>query len=62
MVIIIRTVSGQLSLGDLTFLAGSFSRLQTLRQDILNRFTYVADGALYLRDLFDFFELQPRVT
>ena len=61
-VIIIRTVSGQLSLGDLTFLAGSFSRLQTLLQDILNRFTYVADGALYLRDLFDFFELQPRVT
>jgi ATP-binding cassette subfamily B protein len=61
-VIIIRTVSGQLSLGDLTFLAGSFSRLQTLLQDILNRFTQVADGALYLRDLFDFFELQPRVT
>ncbi len=60
-VIILRTVSGQLSLGDLTFLAGSFSRLQALLQNILARFSSMAEGALYLRDLFDFFALQPRV-
>ena len=60
-VIVLRTVQGQLSLGDLTFLAGSFSRLQTLLQDILSRFSSMAEGALYLRDLFDFFELEPQV-
>jgi ATP-binding cassette subfamily B protein len=59
--ILLRTVQGQLSLGDLTFLAGSFSRLQTLLQEILVRFSSMAEGALYLRDLFVFFELSPRV-
>jgi ATP-binding cassette subfamily B protein len=59
--ILLRTVQGQLSLGDLTFLAGSFSRLQALLQDILVRFSSMAEGALYLRDLFAFFELTPRV-
>jgi ATP-binding cassette subfamily B protein len=59
--LLLRTVQGQLSLGDLTFLAGSFSRLQTLLQDLLVRFSSMAEGALYLRDLFAFFELSPRV-
>jgi len=58
-IILLRTVTGQLTLGDLTFLAGSFSRLRTLLQDILLRFSTMAEGALYLGDLFDFFELRP---
>lgn len=57
-----RTVSGQLSLGDLTFLAGSFSRMRSLLQGILARFSSLAEGALYLNDLFEFFELQPRIV
>lgn len=61
MVIVLRTVSGQLSLGDLTFLAGSFSRLRGLLQSILLRFSSVAEGALYLRDLFDFFAMAPQI-
>ncbi|HUL44887.1 MAG TPA: ABC transporter ATP-binding protein [Bacteroidota bacterium] len=60
--IIIRTVTGQLTLGDLTFLAGSFSRLRSLLQDVLIRFSTMAEGALYLGDLFDFFELKPMVS
>jgi ATP-binding cassette subfamily B protein len=60
-IIILRTVSGQLSLGDLTFLSGSFSRLRGLLQSMLFRFTSVAEDALYLRDLFDFFEMQPQI-
>ena len=59
--IILRTVSGQLSIGDMTFLAGSFGRLRSLLRDMLQRFTSVAESALYLRDLFDFFALQPRI-
>ena len=60
--IIARTVAGQISLGQLTFLAGSFARLRSLLEGILSRFSSVADGALYLQDFFDFFALRPRVV
>lgn len=59
--IIIRTVNGSLSLGDLTFLAGSFNQLRTLLQSMLTRFSTIAEGSLYLKDLFDFFELKPEI-
>ncbi len=59
--IILRTVSGQLSIGDMTFLAGSFGRLRGLLRDMLQRFTSVAESALYLRDLFDFLALEPQI-
>ena len=60
-VIIYRTVYGELSLGDLTFLSGSFLRLRSLMETILIRFSSIADSALYLRDLFDFLEMEPRI-
>lgn len=59
--IIIKTVQGQLTVGDLTFLSGSFMRLRSLLESILNRFTSIAEGALYLKDFFDFFEIQPKI-
>ncbi len=59
--IIVRTVNGSLSLGDLTFLAGSFNQLRTLLQSMLTRFSTIAEGSLYLKDLFDFFELKPEI-
>ena len=60
-VIIWRAVNGALSIGDLTFLAGSFRQLRSLLEGILSRFTSVSQGAIYLRDLFEFFEIQPRI-
>ena len=60
--IIARTVAGGISLGQLTFLAGSFARLRGLLEGILSRFSSVADGALYLQDFFDFFALRPRIV
>ena len=60
-VIIYRTVYGELSLGDLTFLSGSLLRLRSLMEAILIRFSSIADSALYLRDLFDFLEMEPRI-
>ncbi|PUZ23468.1 ABC transporter ATP-binding protein [Chitinophaga parva] len=60
--IIIRTVEGQLSIGDLTFLAGSFRQLKSLLETILSRFTSVSQGAIYLRDFFEFFDIQPKIT
>jgi ATP-binding cassette, subfamily B, bacterial len=59
--IISETVRGRVSIGQLTFLAGSFARMRGLLEGILSRFSAVAEGALYLQDFFDFFRLQPRI-
>lgn len=55
LVIIIRTVNGSVTIGELAFLAGSFRQLRTLLEGILTRFTAVSQGAIYLRDFFEFF-------
>ena len=60
--IIIKAVDGRLSIGDLTFLAGSFRQLRSLLENILARFTSVSQGAIYLRDFFEFFEIQPKIV
>jgi ATP-binding cassette subfamily B protein len=59
--IIYNTVLGRLSVGDLTFYAGSFSTMRSRLEEILNRFSKIAESALYLRDFFDFFALKPQV-
>jgi ATP-binding cassette, subfamily B, bacterial len=59
--IIFSTLSGVFSLGDLTFLSGSFLRLRGLLQGILNSFSSTAAQALYLEDLFSFFEITPQI-
>lgn len=61
-IIISRTISGRLSIGDLTFLAGSFRQLRSLLEGVLSRFTSVSQGAIYLTDLFDFFQIKPRIV
>ena len=61
-VIIGQTISGSLTLGTLTFLAGSFRQLRSLLEGILTRFTSVSQGAVYLRDFFEFFEIRPRIV
>ncbi len=57
-----RTVRGDFSIGDLTFLAGSFRRLRQLLEGLLMGFSQVAGQALYLDDLFSFFEIKPEIT
>jgi ATP-binding cassette, subfamily B, bacterial len=59
--IISQAVYGRVSIGQLTFLAGSFARMRGLLEGILSRFSAVAEGALYLQDFFEFFQLQPRI-
>lgn len=55
------TVSKDISIGDLTFLSGSFLRLRQLLQAMLGRFSSIAQSALYLQDLFDFFDIVPDI-
>ena len=56
-----RTVKGDFSIGDLTFLAGSFRRLRQLLEGLLVGFSQVAGQALYLDDLFSFFDIKPEI-
>lgn len=57
-----RTVNGDFSIGDLTFLAGSFRRLRQLLEGLLIGFSQVAGQALYLDDLFSFFQIRPEIA
>src|SRR5688572_13052276 len=56
-----RTVAGEFTIGDLTFLAGSFRRLRNLLEGLLIGFSHTAGQALYLDDLFSFFEIEPEI-
>jgi ATP-binding cassette subfamily B protein len=56
-----RTLAGQFTIGDLTFLAGSFRRLRTLLEGLLVGFSQTAGQALYLDDLFSFFTIEPEI-
>jgi ATP-binding cassette subfamily B protein len=59
--IIGQAIGGSISLGDLTFLAGAFARLRGMVQAILLRVTNIAQTALYLQDLFEFFAIEPMI-
>jgi ATP-binding cassette subfamily B protein len=60
-VIIISARNGSISIGRLVFLSGSFMQLRTLLEGILLRFTTMSQGAIYLRDFFEFFEIKPKI-
>src|SRR5690606_9814125 len=55
------TLRGHFTIGDLTFLAGSFRRLRNLLEGLLIGFSQTAGQALYLDDLFSFFEIEPEI-
>ena len=59
--IIYQTVTGKATVGMLTFLAGSFRQLSSLMEGMLNRFTTVSQGAIYLNDFLEFFEIKPKI-
>ena len=57
-----RTLHGAFTIGDLTFLSGSFRRLRNLLEGLLIGFSQVAGQALYLDDLFSFFDIAPEIV
>lgn len=61
-IIILRTMEGKVSIGELTFLAGSFRQMRSLLEGILSRFTGISQGAIYLSDFFEFFEIRPKIV
>ena len=60
-VILVRAVTGAISLGSLTFLAAAFMRSRDLLQRLLSGAGDIYTQCLYLKDLFDFFETRPTI-
>lgn len=59
--IIFRAVSGIITIGDLTFLSGSFSRLRSSIEGLFSGFTRITESSLYLKDYFDFLAIENTI-
>src|SRR5579864_4387386 len=59
---LVRTLAGTLTVGSLTLLAGAFARSRSLIENLFSNVNNIAEQALYIKDLFDFFETQPTVV
>ncbi|MCO5247740.1 MAG: ABC transporter ATP-binding protein/permease [Chitinophagales bacterium] len=56
--IITQVLASIITIGELTFLSGSFNRLRNNLQQLFTRFTKTSESALYLKDYFDFIDLE----
>ncbi len=56
--IIYRVINGSITIGELTFLSGSFSRLRGSLQGFFIGFTRISENALYLKDYFEFIDFK----
>jgi ATP-binding cassette subfamily B protein len=59
--VIYQTISGRLTVGTLVFLAGALSGASSNIQQIFSSFAGIADQALFLTDLLEFFAVEPKV-
>ncbi len=59
--VVFRTLSGSLSVGDLTFIAGALAGCSSQIQQLFSTFTGIADQALFLSDLLQFFAVKPKI-
>jgi ATP-binding cassette subfamily B protein len=60
--ILVRTMAGVMTVGSLTFVAGAFARSRTLIETLFSNLNNIAEQALYIKDLFDFFETEPSIV
>jgi ATP-binding cassette subfamily B protein len=60
-VVLLRTLAGTITIGTFVFLTGSFARSRQYIDKILSNFNDVAEQALFLKDLFEFFEMEPAI-
>lgn len=60
--VIYETVAGLLTIGTLTLLAGAISGASSNIQQLFSTFSSIADQALFMADLLEFFEMKPKVV
>ena len=61
-IILLRATRGEMSIGTLTFLAGSFARSRGLIEVLLMSASGIYQQCLFLKDLFDFFDMKPSIA
>jgi ATP-binding cassette, subfamily B, bacterial len=57
-----RALAGAFTVGDLTLIVGAFSRARNLMESLVSNLAGVAEQALFLKDLFDFFDTRPQIV
>lgn len=60
--VIYETILGALTIGTLVFLAGAISGASTNIQQLFSTFSQIADQALFMADLLEFFAMKPKVA
>src|SRR3954447_1765729 len=60
--IIVRALSGTLTVGDLTLLVGAFSRSRSIMEGLVSGLVGISEQALFIKDLFEFFDTKPTVV
>lgn len=60
--IILRALAGRLTVGDLTLMVGAFSRARNTMESLVSGLAGISEQALFIKDLFDFFETSPAIS
>lgn len=60
--IIVKALAGYLTVGDLTLMAGAFSRSRSIMENLVSGLAGVSEQALFIKDLFDFFQTNPTIA
>jgi ATP-binding cassette subfamily B protein len=59
--LVFRALRAEITVGDLTFLAGALAGCTTQIQSLFSTFSSIADQTLFLNDLLDFLAVRPRI-
>lgn len=59
--ILVRALTGSLTVGDLTLMTGAFSRSRNIMDGLVSGLVGISEQALFIKDLFDFYETNPRI-
>jgi len=62
LIVLGRAVEGSITIGMLTFLAASFRQSRDIIQQLLLSASGIYEQSLYLKDLFDFFDVKPTIA
>jgi ATP-binding cassette subfamily B protein len=60
-VVLVRTLAGGISIGTFTFLTSAFARSRGYIERILSGFNDISEQAIFLQDLFEFFQMEPSI-
>jgi len=60
--ILLRALAGQMTVGGLTLVSGAFARSRSIMENVVASLVGISEQALFIKDLFDFFETKPQIV